>query len=259
MRDTHEFKIFGVTGYTVMSNYHFQDKNLSIKAKGLLGLMLSLPKDWDYSINGLVTLSKDGRDSVRATLKELQEAEYVSIERYKDEKGQFKYKYTVYYLPYPIWLKNEELSRYGFSTSVNPSTENPIQQNNNNKIDKVDKEQRPYLKVDEIEHNILTNNLIDKNYITKNDASSFLFDELFEKLLEENDYHLLMKISNYIISKVKGNNYKDEENNEIRNKYGYFKESIMSNIKRLNNEYEPSTLGDDLLDYDWLSDSNYEI
>ena len=65
-----DFQIHGVTGYTVMSNYHLQDRNLSIKAKGLLSLMLSLPKDWDYSINGLVTLSKDGRSSVRNTLDE---------------------------------------------------------------------------------------------------------------------------------------------------------------------------------------------
>ena len=55
------FRVQKTKDYTVMSNYHFQDKNLSIKAKGLLGLMLSLPKDWDYSINGLVTLSKDAK------------------------------------------------------------------------------------------------------------------------------------------------------------------------------------------------------
>lgn len=69
-----DFQIHGVTGYTVMSNYHLQDKNLSIKAKGLLSLMLSLPKNWDYSINGLVTLSKDGRSSIRNTLNELKKA-----------------------------------------------------------------------------------------------------------------------------------------------------------------------------------------
>ena len=54
--DQRDFEIFGVTGFTSMCNYHFQDRNLSLKAKGLLGLMLSLPKNWDYSINGLVTL-----------------------------------------------------------------------------------------------------------------------------------------------------------------------------------------------------------
>lgn len=65
-----DFEIFGATGYTTMCNYHFQDKNLTLKAKGLLGLMLSLPKNWDYSINGLATLSKDGRDSIRSCLDE---------------------------------------------------------------------------------------------------------------------------------------------------------------------------------------------
>ena len=48
-----DFEIHGITGYTVMSNYHLRDPNLSFKAKGLLSMMLSMPKDWDYSISGL--------------------------------------------------------------------------------------------------------------------------------------------------------------------------------------------------------------
>ena len=51
--------------FTVMSNHHFKNKNLSLKAKGLLSLMLSLPDDWNYNMKGLATLSKDGIDSVR--------------------------------------------------------------------------------------------------------------------------------------------------------------------------------------------------
>lgn len=67
--------------YTVMSNYHFMDKNLSLKAKGLLSLMLSLPEDWDYSTSGLETLSSDGNTSVRSALHELEEHEYLFRER----------------------------------------------------------------------------------------------------------------------------------------------------------------------------------
>ena len=66
------FRVNRTKDYTVMSNHHFKNKNLSLKAKGLLSLMLSLPDDWNYSIKGLVTLSKDGRDSVMAALKELE-------------------------------------------------------------------------------------------------------------------------------------------------------------------------------------------
>lgn len=56
-----------------MSNYHLRDRNLSYKAKGLLSFMLSLPEDWDYSLAGLCSISKESRDGIRSILKELQE------------------------------------------------------------------------------------------------------------------------------------------------------------------------------------------
>ena len=59
------FRVNKNVNYTVMSNYHLQDKKLSLKAKGLLSYMLSLPDDWDYSLKGLTTGCKDGLDSVR--------------------------------------------------------------------------------------------------------------------------------------------------------------------------------------------------
>lgn len=65
------FKINHQTGYTVMSKYHLRDKNLSYKAKELLSFKLNFPKDWDYSVNGLVKLSKEGLKAVRSMLKEL--------------------------------------------------------------------------------------------------------------------------------------------------------------------------------------------
>ncbi len=75
------------TNYTVMANYHFREKGLSLKAKGLMSLMLSLPDDWDYSVEGLATLSKDGIDSVRSALRELEKYQYLTMERERDSKG----------------------------------------------------------------------------------------------------------------------------------------------------------------------------
>lgn len=73
--------------YTVMSNYHFKDKTLSLKAKGLLSLMLSLPEDWDYSASGLATLSSDGLTAVRTALQELEEHRYLYRQKvYTDGK-----------------------------------------------------------------------------------------------------------------------------------------------------------------------------
>lgn len=75
--------------FTVMSNYHFKEKKMSLKAKGLLSLMLSLPDDWNYSVSGLVTLSKDGKDSVMSALGELEKFGYLTRERVVNDKGQF--------------------------------------------------------------------------------------------------------------------------------------------------------------------------
>ena len=65
------FKIEKAKNYTVMSNYHLQDRNLSYKAKGLLSFMLSLPEDWDYSMKGLVAVSKENIKAIRSILNEL--------------------------------------------------------------------------------------------------------------------------------------------------------------------------------------------
>lgn len=80
--------------FTVMSNHHFKNKKLSLKAKGLLSLMLSLPDDWNYSMKGLATLSKDGIDSVRTAMKELENQGYVEKDRSRNETGC--YQGTVY-------------------------------------------------------------------------------------------------------------------------------------------------------------------
>lgn len=67
------FKIEKNKEYTIMSNYHLRDRNLSYKAKGLLSFMLSLPEDWDYSLKGLCAISKESRDGIRSILNELLE------------------------------------------------------------------------------------------------------------------------------------------------------------------------------------------
>lgn len=84
--------------YTVMSNNHLQNKELNLKAKGLMSLILSLPENWNYSIAGLTTLSADGRDAISSTLKTLQNFGYVAIEKIR-EQGQFKSIYHIFENP----------------------------------------------------------------------------------------------------------------------------------------------------------------
>lgn len=82
--------------YTVLNNEFLRNKELSLKSKGLLAMILSLPEEWTYSINGLVAICKESITSVRSSLKELEQHGYVVITKKQDAKGRFIYDYTIY-------------------------------------------------------------------------------------------------------------------------------------------------------------------
>lgn len=97
------FRINKTNNFTIMSNTHFKEKKMSLKAKGLLSLMLSLPDDWDYSIAGLASLSKDGKDSVMSALAELEKFGYLTRTRMVNDKGQFAgVEYNIYENPVAV-------------------------------------------------------------------------------------------------------------------------------------------------------------
>ena len=90
------FRIDKTRDYTVMANFHLRDTSLSLKAKGLLSLMLSLPENWDYTTKGLAQICKDGVDSICATLKELEKAGYIQRRRVRNEMGRLTdLEYTI--------------------------------------------------------------------------------------------------------------------------------------------------------------------
>lgn len=94
------FRIEKNKGYTVMSNYHLKDKNLSLKAKGLLSMMLSLPEDWNYSTRGLAAICKEGVDSIGGTLKELESYGYITRRKLRGRDGRISdTEYTIYERP----------------------------------------------------------------------------------------------------------------------------------------------------------------
>lgn len=90
------FRVEKSRDFTVMSNHHLRNKELSLKAKGLLSLMLSLPEDWDYTTKGLSCICKDGVDSICGGIKELEESGYVTRRRIRNDKGQLTItEYTI--------------------------------------------------------------------------------------------------------------------------------------------------------------------
>lgn len=230
------FKIEKNSNYTVMSNYHLQDRNLSYKAKGLLSFMLSLPDDWDYSINGLVAISKERIDAIKSILIELKNNNYLEIKRFRNKKGLFEYEYYIYEIP-----KNNpegENPAMDKPTLDTPKMDNPIQintnkQNTNNKDDKYDKTESSFFVPEE--HHKLTLELINENYIDEFDKDLLEYDELFKKLQINNSYTSLVNRIHYIVPRVVNRKFKDEDNNLIENKFGYFNNAIINNINKLNN------------------------
>jgi len=95
-------RVHKTSNYTVMSNYHFKEKEMSLKAKGLLSLMLSLPDSWDYSINGLVAICKENETAIVSTLKELKKFGYLEIKKLmpnQTKSGRIEYIYNIYEIP----------------------------------------------------------------------------------------------------------------------------------------------------------------
>ena len=108
------FRIEKTRDYTVMSNHHLRNTDLSLKAKGLLSLMLSLPEEWDYTTKGLARICKDGVDSICAGVRELEDHGYVVRERVRNANGQLgAIEYTILGQPRP----------------PEPKRENPVQAN----------------------------------------------------------------------------------------------------------------------------------
>ena len=104
------------SNYTVMANYHLRDKRLSLKAKGLLSVMISLPAEWDYTLAGLAYISKEGVSAIRAAIQELEENGYVTRARLRNEAGQLgDTEYTIYEFP-----QNEEKAAEPSSPSQAP-------------------------------------------------------------------------------------------------------------------------------------------
>lgn len=115
--------------YTVMSNYHFKEKEMSLKAKGLLSLMLSLPEKWDYSIAGLVSICKENETSIKTALEELKQFGYLEIIKKmpnETKSGRIEYEYVVYEKKQEG--KKQDLENLGVEIL---HVENPIQYNTN--------------------------------------------------------------------------------------------------------------------------------
>lgn len=201
------FRIEKKDNYTVMANIHLKERRLSLKAKGLLSLILSLPPDWDYTITGLSVLSKDGVDAVREGVNELEKYGYVTRRQLRDERGRMaKNEYIVYENPAdnPDYIPSEEDAPANNAAakkpkksapkkkrvfSVSPSAENPqavTPSADNTQADTIEKLNINILNTDKSIHSF-TPALTREEGIGANDESKSVAEwELYSEIIREN-------------------------------------------------------------------------
>ena len=110
------FRVEKTKDFTLMSNHHLKNRKLTLKAKGLLSLMLSLPDSWDYTLKGLASICSEGIDAVRTAVKELEQEGYIERNQIRNEKGRIQdLEYIIYERPRMLYPDSEE-----------PELENPI-------------------------------------------------------------------------------------------------------------------------------------
>ena len=129
------FRIEKNRNYTVMSNYHLRDMSISLKAKGLLSQMLSLPEGWDYSLSGLARINREKIDAIREAVRELERAGYIVRSRERDAKGRLRGSdYVIYEQPQKVADETEESTDAQAPISsvpmlASPASENPTLEN----------------------------------------------------------------------------------------------------------------------------------
>lgn len=127
------FRVERNRGYTVMSNHHLRNKDLTLKAKGLLSQMLSLPEDWDYTLAGLSRINREKIDAIREAVRELEKAGYIVRSRERDERGRLRgAEYVIFEQPQTqpaLDLPTLENPTLDNPTLENPTLENPMQLN----------------------------------------------------------------------------------------------------------------------------------
>lgn len=237
-----EFDVEKMDSFTVVGNTLLRDKNISNKTRGLLCFMLSLPPEWDFSLNGLVHCLKEGKKAIMSQIKEARELGYMKIEKTRGIKGEFQYRYLVRQTPIfkettenpsfpPVPQKGDAVKGDGVNgTQINTNKQYT------NKQDKLDILDKSFLD-DNIQEDIfsklnsLTIQLIKRKFIRIDDLELFRFNTFLEQKLDEcsdcRDYKKLVSVIGYVIAYMKNITYDS--------KFAYFKSSVIKNLNCLAN------------------------
>lgn len=213
--------------YTVMSNSHLRDMKMSLKGKGLLSVMLSLPDEWDYSIEGLKAILPEGSKAIRSGLKELEDCGYLVRTMERKNDGTFSYRYDVFEQP---------STQGGYAVEGNADVGTQIIKEIENTEKEIDKKDRRDKRA---WPHPLTDRLIESGYVREDDPEIDEYDEWFRNAsFEGYDYKILRSATWYFIDHFKATKGKDETGEPIRDRLSYMKTSIRTGAKRLKKEEE---------------------
>ena len=188
-----KFRVNKTSDYTVISNYHLKERKMSLKSKGLLTLMLSLPDDWNYSLKGLVSLCSESESAVKSSLQELKEFGYLRIQKLAPKKGngKFEYIYEIFESP----LKKEERQRVNKKVE-NLQLENQPDENVPTENLKVENQPVENLQV-ENRPNILNTNILNTKELNKETSKSDIDDFINSQDRSEEYKNLLFEFVEY--------------------------------------------------------------
>lgn len=254
------FRVSKDKNYSIISNYYLRNKNLSLEAIGLLTIVLSLPNNFKFSIENLVKMTSENYRTIKLLIKELKDNGYLVISKKQDDKGQYYYEY--------IWFESNTLNpEFTFHTTqeidtIRPKVKNEpmdsVNSNNNYNKSETNPEvtfpgmvKEPLLdintnntykiNIDKSKLNLcfLTEYLIDWKFIKLNDINLFSYDSFLIEFLKDEDVRQIISIVNYVVKRIKDNNYLDEDNNPIINLLPYFKESCRHNLACIKAQNDP--------------------
>lgn len=194
------FRVEKTKDFTIMSNHHLKNKSLTLKSKGLLSLMLSLPEEWDYTLKGLACICKEGIDAIRVAVSELEKAGYIERRRKRNEKGQLAdIEYIIHEFPICMnatTLKSDkpmlekptlEKPILDNPTLEKPTSDNPTQLNTN-------KSNKKELKTDFIKNPSINQNVVEKTNET-NDRWIDRYEKNIEIVKKNIEYDSISKES----------------------------------------------------------------
>ena len=186
------FRVEKNKGYTVMSNHHLRNKELTLKAKGLLSQMLSLPENWDYTLAGLSHINKESIDAIRTAVLEIEKAGYIERSQGRDEKGKMTaITYTIYEQPISPVPKNPTSDKPILEKpkADNPTSENPMQLNKdiqNTDLSKKEERNKDGLNTDSIPILSPAPSPLEKSLPEKNGKEQKDAYKIYEEIIKDN-------------------------------------------------------------------------